>query len=330
MARLDTRNEVDWPNHFGPVNVVPYAVGRVTYWSDAPDAGWMGRPDEGENCRQYGQLGIRSNMHFWRVYNDVHSRVWDIDGIKHVITPEVLAFIGESAHGVGPGDLYPMDPDIEQHLGRKSGGALTVRQLWQTKRGEGENRRTVDWMRLAVTGAFFDEGDFDSPPSDGRFFFSRPEYSIARNAINYDYQWSISDSTTFLADGNYDTDRGIMGRWNFGLAVQRDPRLRYYLGIRRIADLDSAIATVGASYQINEKYTVSGFFQFDGDYNSGQTLGSSVSLIRKFPRWYLGTTFVTDKRTGDIGLYVTVWPEGVPEVRLGSGRTTLLSQSDLN
>jgi hypothetical protein len=27
---------------------------------------------------------------------------------------------------------------------------------------------------------------------------------------------------------------------------------------------------------------------------------------------------------------MTVWPEGIPEVRLGSGRTTLLSESDLN
>ncbi len=328
MGRLDTRDEVDWPTHLGPVNVVPYAVGRLSYWSQKPEAGFMGRPEEGQNDREYGQLGIRSNMHFWRVYRDIHSRLWDLDGLKHVITPEVVAFLGESANGVGPNDLYPMDPDVEGHLGRKSGTGLTLAQRLQTKRGEGENRRTVDWMRLAVTGAFFDGDGFDNPPSDGRFFFSRPEYSIARNAINYDYQWSISDSTTFLADGNYDTNRGVMGRWDFGVAVQRDPRLRYYLGIRSIEDLDSTISTIGATYQINEKYSVSGFLQYD--YGSSQTLGTSLSLIRKFPRWYLGTTFVTDKRTGDLGIYVTVWPEGIPEVRLGSGRTTLLSQSDLN
>jgi hypothetical protein len=330
MARLDTRNEVNWPIHLGPLNVVPYAVGRVSYWSDHPELGFMGRPDEGANCRQYGQLGVRANMHFWRIYRDVHSRLWDLDGIKHVITPQIVAFVGESAQGVGPGDLYPMEPGVEGHLGRKSGVGLTVAQRLQTKRGKGENRRTVDWMRLALTGAFFDADGFDTPTSDGRFFFSRPEYSIARNAINYDFQWSISDSTTFLADGNFDTNRGVMGRWNFGLAVQRDPRLRYYLGIRSIKDLDSTVATVGATYKVNEKYSISGFFQFDADYNSGETLGSSLSVIRKFPRWYLGTTFVTDRRTGDLGLYVTVWPEGMPEVRLGSGRTTLLSQSDLN
>jgi hypothetical protein len=328
MARLDTREEVDWPSHLGPVNVVPYAVGRVTYWSDAPEAGFMGRPGEGANDREYGQLGIRSNMHFWRVYRDIHSRLWDLDGIKHVVTPEVVAFLGESASGVGPGDLYPMDPGVEGHLGRKSGVAMTLAQRLQTKRGEGENRRTVDWMRLDVTAAFFDGDGFDNPPSDGRFFFSRPEYSIARNSINYDYQWSISDSTTFLADGNYDTDRGVMGRWDFGVAVQRDPRLRYYLGIRGIEDLDSTISTIGATYQINEKYSVSGFLQYD--YGSSQTLGSSLSLIRKFPRWYLGTTFVTDKRTGDLGLYFSVWPEGMPEVHIGSKRTALLNQSDLN
>lgn len=330
MARLDTRQEVNWPHHLGPLNLVPFAVGRLTYWSDAYDAGWMGRPEDGETCRQYGMLGVRANMHIWRVYQNARSRVCDIDGLKHIITPEVTAFLGESAHGVGPGDLYPMDPGIEQHIGRKSGVAVTLAQRLQTKRGQGENRRTIDWMRLAVTGAFFDGDGFDDPPSDGRYFFYRPEHSIARNAINYDYEWNISDSTSFLADGNYDTTRGQMTRYNFGLAVQRDPRLRYYLGIRSIEDLDSTIATFGAAYQINDKYSVSGFLQYDTDYDNGEVLGSSFSLIRKFPRFYVGTTVVTDRRTGDLGLYVTVWPEGMPEVRLGSGRSSLLSQSDLN
>jgi len=330
MARLDTRQEVNWPNHFGPLNVVPFAVGRATYWSEAHEAGWMDRPDDGETCRQYGLIGIRSNMHFWRIYRDVHSRVCDLDGLKHVITPEVTAFLGESVDGVNPDDLYPMDAGIEQHVGRKSGVAITVAQRLQTKRGVGENRRTIDWMRLAVTGAFFEDDGFDDPPADGRFFFYRPEHSIARNAVNYDYMWNISDSTSFMADGNFDTDRGKMTRWNFGLAVQRDPRLRYYLGIRSIEDLDSTIATFGATYQINEKYSVSGFLQYDAEYDGGGMLGSSVSLIRKFPRFYVGTSVVTDRRTGDLGLYVTVWPEGMPEIRLGSGRTTLLSQSDLN
>jgi hypothetical protein len=37
-----------------------------------------------------------------------------------------------------------------------------------------------------------------------------------------------------------------------------------------------------------------------------------------------------DRRTDSVGLYVTVWPEGIPEFRIGSSRMSLLSESTLN
>jgi hypothetical protein len=70
--------------------------------------------------------------------------------------------------------------------------------------------------------------------------------------------------------------------------------------------------------------------QYDTEYSGGKAVGSSITLIRKFPRWYVGATFVADARTNDLGLFLTLWPEGVPEFRIGSGRTSLLSQSALN
>lgn len=367
LGRLDTRNEVDLPLHLGPVNLTPYAVGRATYWSDEPE-------EDGKNCRLYGQVGTRANMHIWRVFPDVRSRVWDLQGLKHVITPEVVAFVscaggvrptrpfpwdqfvdvkpkywdltglrygyspevysalagaGRGVHDPQPGNLFPLDPGIEEDIGRQSGVELAVSQRLQTKRGPADNLRTVDWMRLDLSLGIYDNG---SPfyPAGGRFDFYRPEYSIARNHLNADYTWNISDSTSLLADMNWDLNSGNIRIWDIGLAVTRDPRLRYYLGFRRIADLDSGVATVAASYRINEKYTVSFMEQFDTDYSGQKNLGTSVTLVRKFPRWYLATTFVLDSRTDRIGLFFTVWPEGVPEFRIGSNRMALLSESSLN
>jgi len=331
FARLDTRNEINWPLHVGPVNVVPYATGRATYWSDRPEAGDVDYhlDEDGKLCRVYGQVGVRANMHIWRVNPNVESRLWDLDGLKHVVTPEVLAFLGESADGVGPDQLYPMDPDIERHLRRQSGVGFGVRQRWQTKRGPEGEQRIVDWMRLGVMFGVYDNGP-DLLPADGRLYFYRPEYSLGRNHMNVDYTWNVSDATVFLADGNLDLDTGRLRRWNLGLAVTRDPRLRYYLGFRRILDLDSAIATAGFTYRINPKYSLSFLEQIDVDYDGHRSLASSITLVRKFPRWHVGATFVMDHRTDDVGLYITVWPEGIPEFRLGSGRATLLSQSDMN
>ena len=334
FARLDTRNEINLPLHLGPVNLVPYATGRATYWGDTHGYYGMSKSQreqlsEYENCRVYGQVGARANMHFWRLYPDVQSRLWDLHGMKHVITPEVVAFLG--AANAQPEDLYlySMDPDIEEHLRDQSGAAVGVSQRLQTKRGIGENRRTIDWMRIdAILGIYDNENDLQ--PADGRFFFYRPEYSLGRNHLNLDYTWNISDSTTLLADGNIDLNTGRMRRWNLGLAVARDPRLRYYLGVRTITDLDSAIATAGFTYKINRKYSLSFLQQIDLDYDGHESMASSLTLLRKFPRWYVGITAVMDHRTDDMGIYLTLWPEGAPEARIGSGRTTLLSQSDLN
>lgn len=367
MTRLDTRNEIAAPMHFGALNVTPYAVGRATYWSDDPESG--------ENARIYGQAGIKADTNIWRVYPDVRSRTWDLQGIKHVITPEVVGFIA-GAGGVQPsrhfpweqyqdvnredwnlddlrfgfppealnylakrgaiipnavpGDLYPMDPDIEQHLSGLGGTAFNLSQRLQTKRGPAENRRTVDWMRLDLSLGLYNGELEDQYPSDGRFFFYRPEYSIGRNHFNADYTWNISDSTAFLADMNYDLETQRVARYDFGVAVSRDPRLRYYVGYRRIVDLDSGVATLAITYRLNEKYSVSFMQQYDTAYEGGKALGTSITLIRKFPRWYVGATFVADARTDDLGAFITLWPEGIPEFRIGSGRTSLLSQSTMN
>ena len=319
FLRLDTRNEINMPVKLGPVNLVAYATGRATYWDDAPSGG--------VKCRPYGQLGVRANMHIWRLYNNVENRIWDIHRLKHIITPEVVAFI--SCDEVSPAKLFPMDPDIEVRLRRQGGVAVGVHQRLQTKRGPVDDRRTVDWMRLNIVAGFYANGA-DTFPADGRFFYYRPEYSIGRNHINADYTWHISDSTTLLADANHDLNTGRLRRANVGLAVSRDPRLRYYMGLRYIRDLDSAIGVFGFKYKISRKYSITFFEQYDMDFDGGRNMATSISIVRKLPRWYAAFTFAYNTTYNDLTLYLSLWPEGVPEVRVGTGRMSLLGQSDMN
>ncbi|HAU36223.1 MAG TPA: hypothetical protein DCX07_00715 [Phycisphaerales bacterium] len=321
FPRADTRNEVQVPLHAGPANLVAYATGRATYWDDTIN-------DDGERCRPYGQIGLRANTHLWRVYNDVANRLWDLNRLRHVVTPEAAVFLADNG-GVHPSELFPMDPFIEQHLTRTSGAAFGVRQRLQTKRGAPGNQRTVDWMRLDVMAGFYTNGD-ESLPADGRFFGYRPEYSLARNHVNVDYAWNISDSTTFLADTNYDTNTGSFRRTNFGLAVQRDPRLRYYAGLRYLRDLDSSVGTFGFNYKLSTKYSLSVLEQYDFDYNGSENLITAVTITRKFPRWFAAFSFTYNRADDDIGLLITFWPEGVPEFKLGGGRMSLLGRSGMN
>ncbi len=326
MGRLDSRNEVDAPIKLGPVNLVPYAVGRGSYWGDSVPGG--------SDSRLFGQAGVKASTSLWRTYKDVSNRMLDVNGLKHVITPEAVAFIsGASGNGDDPNNLYPMDPDVEQHVNKLSGGAIGVTQRLLTKRGPEGERQQADWMRLKVMGGYYDK-QVDPPQSDGRFFWYSPESSIARNFINTEYTWNISDATVFMADMNYDVQTGTVGRSDIGIAVTRDPRLRYYLGWRKIREINSSVITAGADYQINRKYSISMFEQYDMDYDNGRNLGTSITLTRKLERWYVALTVLLNQRdsTGgtSTGVMLSVWPEGVPEFRIGSNTSAFNSSSTKN
>jgi hypothetical protein len=259
----------------------------------------------------------------------VDDRLLDVHKLKHEVTPELAAFVSGDG-GVGPGDVYPLEPGIEQHLGQIQAASLALYQRLLTKRGPAGNQFSVDWMRLDVIGTVLDNHDVPAPPSDGRFFLSRPEYSIPRDNITSEYTWNVSDATTFLSDLNYDVQSAGVARADAGLAIARDPRLRYYFGWRYIRDLDASVGTFGSNYQINKKYSVSFFEQYDFLFANGRNLATSVSVIRKFPRWYAAFTFTFDQVSGDTSVFMTFWPEGVPEARLSSGRVSLLQQSANN
>ncbi len=337
FTRADTRQEVDLPLRFGPVNVVPYATGRATYWGDELSSG------DTAQCRPYGQIGVKSATNFWRVYNGVESRLWDLHRLRHIITPEVYGFVS-GTNGVEPTELIPMDPGVERHLTSLGGAVFALRQRLQTKRGKPGRRHIADWMRLDLTAGFYEDADREvgNPYKSlrrrrllqleriGRFFESRPEYAIGENHLNAEYAWNISDATALLADAYYDTDDGKLERWNAGFAVERDPRLRYYAGLRYIRLLDSAVGTFGVNYRLTRKYTLSVFEQYDFDYESGNNNATSVSIVRKFPRWYAAVTVSYDDREDDITAILSLWPEGIPEVKLGGDRVSILGKSDKN
>ena len=322
FPRADTRQELRVPLHFGPVHVTPYGVVRGSYWDD-PSPG-------GEQERPYGQIGAQAAVNVWRVYGGVESNLLDVHGLKHVITPEAAVF-GSDVGGVTADDLWLMDPDIEMHLTRQSGYAVAIRQRLMTKRGLPGRRQAVDWMRLDVVAGRFKEPDKPTA-SDGRFFADRPEYGLARNHVNGEYQWRISNSTTLLSDANYSTHTGRIGRSSVGLNVARSPRMTYFGGIRAIRDLDSSVATLGFDYQATRKWSMSFFEQYDLDFRSGDNLRTVLGIQRALARWRLGLTveFDVGGEGDDVAVYLTLWPQGVPEAKFGSGARGFMGGSNLN
>ncbi|HEY2826348.1 MAG TPA: organic solvent tolerance protein OstA, partial [Pirellulales bacterium] len=75
--KLATRQEIDWPFQVGPVKVVPYGLGELADWGD----------DLAGNRiqRAYGQVGVRSTMPMWSVDPNVHSELFNVNGVAHKV-----------------------------------------------------------------------------------------------------------------------------------------------------------------------------------------------------------------------------------------------------
>ncbi|HUU83661.1 MAG TPA: hypothetical protein VM243_09175 [Phycisphaerae bacterium] len=313
VVRADTRQEAEFPVLLGPIKVVPFGTIRGTVWDDSPDSGGL--------QRGMGIAGVRSSMYLSRVFPALRNELLDINGIRHVIKMDTVAWVAGS--NVDSDELYPLTPGIED-IDEIDGVTVGVRQRWQTHRGGPARQRTVDVVMLDVELGLFSDAP-DSEVTSGFTSYSRPEDSVARNYVNGALAWRVNDSTALLSEANVDLNDGSMDVFNLSLAVERDPRLSYMLGYRYIGDINSNLLALGANYRISEKHTLA--FRESFDLGRGETQEFTVGFIRKFPRWYVALTVDLNEADDDFGVSLSAWPEGLRRAALGSRRFTGLAES---
>ena len=147
------RTELDMPMWLSGVKAVPFVAGVVGYDErsgfnrslvDGSNPG--GNPNE--DTVGIGEAGVRASSEYWKTYPDVKSRLWDLDGLRHIVRPEVDASV------YGESDVVVKQHDVVR---------LELSQRLQTKRGP--DGRTVDWMRLDLGGTWFADNEERTPGS---------------------------------------------------------------------------------------------------------------------------------------------------------------------
>ena len=313
VLRADSRQEIGVPLTLGPVKVVPFGAVRGSAWDDSPESGGL--------QRVFGTAGVRGSMYLSRVFPDLRSKLLDVDGIRHIIKPDVTAWVAGT--NLDRNNFYPFTENVED-IDDVSGVTFGLRQRWQTRRGGPGRRRTVDLLTLDL-----EMGAFSNAPreeyADGFASYSRPENSFARNYASAALNWRINDSTALLSEANYDINDSKLDVFNLSLAVERTPRLSYVLAYRYIGDIDSNLMAFGANYRISQKHTVA--FRESFDLDRGATEEFAIGFIRKFPRWYVSLSVDLNEADDDFGVSLSAWPEGLPKAALGSRRFTGLAES---
>lgn len=331
---LSHRTELDMPLQSGPYKIVPFAAGTFGY---DDRSGFRSSLVDGTNSGTFGQdqiwiaeLGIRASSQYWKVYPDVKSRLWDLNQIRHIITPEItITSFAES------------DSVVDQ----RDSLNLALRQRLQTKRGAAGQERTVDWMRLNMDVTFLkNQGDSSAGPDNYLWanpivplhVFSAPSifngdletglerfamYGPRRNYFGADYAWKVTDTTALSSDINYDMQSGVVQQFDIGISRLVWPNLSYYIGsryLRRVNVLNefgSNAFTFSATYILDSRYTLVFSQQYDFDY--GANIRSDLTLVRKYHRLCYGLTYSVDESLKNNAIVLSVWPMGVKELAFG-------------
>lgn len=300
--RGDFRQEVSHPINAGPFKVVPYVVGRLTSYTDSPASGSINR--------LFGAVGARASTAFWRTYDRVESRLFDVHRMRHVIEPEVNVFAAAQTDDRNDVFIYEEDVDATHDL---SAMQLALRQRWQTKRGGPGRWRSVDFFTLSVEANLFAnqpaEDELEPRGFRGLYFPSLPETSVPRNSINADATWRISDNTVVLADVNQNIDEGKLATAGIGLLVRRDERMTYFVGNRYIDELNSNISTVALSYELTPKYTLVASQAFD--FGARQNVNSTFGILRQFDAFFVSVSASHDSTNDQSAFNVNLYPKGL-------------------
>jgi hypothetical protein len=241
------RTELDMPLRADPFKIVPFIAGTFAF---DDRSGFRRTLVDGQNAGRFGseavfigEAGIRIGTQFHKVYPNVKSRLWDLNGLRHIVRPE-LTVVG----------FAESDSVVKQrHLVN-----FGIKQRLQTKRGPADNQRTVDWMRLNIDVTFVDDDAGPEQSGPDRFIWNRsivpmrvmaaPEifngdlnqpgfgrfenWGPRRDYVGADYIWRLSDTSAVLSDMYYDIDSGVVQQFNIGYSRMVWPNMSYYIGSR--------------------------------------------------------------------------------------------------
>jgi len=324
-----TRNEVDMPFMWNTVKVVPFVAGTYGFedqkgYFKTLDGAEVGR----EDSVLLGEAGVRMATMFWKENQFVRSRLWDINGIRHIVKPHVEAVF-----------YHDSDETIEMRDMVNFG----VSQRWQSRRGPEEDLRSFDWMRLDIDATWLRDAEDSAiggvrTYGPAKFIWNDPAipilsrrsqylYGLMRNSFNADYMWRLSDTTTVLADMNYDIKSSVVQQLNVGVSRYVHPDISYYIGNRYLRPMIIDIAAdniheegsnsviMAATYALNPKYTAT--FAQEYNFDFGKNIKSELTILRRYHRMYYGFTFATDESLKRKSVVFSIWPQGVKELAMG-------------
>jgi hypothetical protein len=300
-GRADLLQEIRLPFYLGPVKVVPYADLDLSYYTND-----LYGQDKG---RAVGGGGVMASIPFTRLYPDVHSLLWNLDGINHkiVLTGNYYNVSATAPHTQFP-ELDRLNDDVNDYSLRwmtpyqqiytpANGLALQTSPVYNTQlyalRRLVDNRidtlDTIQEFQLDLRQRWQTKRGFPGQEhvidwmtldlSATAFpAAKRDNFGGTFGFLEYDWTWNVGDRTALTSSGWVDPETDGPRFFSFGAYLNRTDRTSLFLGYRQIDPLESKAVTGAITYVFSPKYSMTASSTYD--FGTSQALSNSLVLTR--------------------------------------------------
>jgi lipopolysaccharide export system protein LptA len=343
-ADLMTRQQLDMPLSLGPINIVPHVMGDAAYWGDS----FAGDPIS----RLALNAGVKSTMEAWRVFPEVQSDIFNLNGLAHKIVfgaDYEYTTVNRSLATIA--QWNEIDDDAQERFRERlvqntfngllppqfesrfyavrTGSALDVTNPANELLDDQQFLTLSMHQRLQTKVGPPDRlriRDWMTLDLSATYFpnANRDDFGAPWGLLTANYAWNISQRTSILANALYDTFSGGEQLWNVGIMSQRSERGSVYLGLAQVKGtqaLDSDILTATYSYQMSQKWisTVGTAY----DLAEHRNVGQSFTITRVGLDFLFHVAGSYDVSTGNVSFAVAIEP------RIGNLSSSMTNLSNL-
>jgi len=314
-GRFDFMQEVSMPLQLGPVKMVPYIKFDGTEYTQDVNGDTTGRI--------WGAAGVRGSMPLSRLYPEIQSDLFNVNGINHkIVLGANYEWADSNERYTTFGQLDRFNDDAsdqavrdmrnqDQMLYGKATGfnlqnnPLFDPQIYAIRRLIDDHVDTLDrvqvlqldvlqrWQTKRGYPGMEHVVDWMTLDLSASVFPepNRDNFGSTFAFLEYDWLWNIGDRTALTSQGWYDPISGGARVFNVGAYYNRNDRTTMFVGFRYIDPLDSRAVTASLTYVFSPKYSVTANSTYDFGTSQALTNGLILTRVGKDLQVSMGLTY---------------------------------------
>jgi hypothetical protein len=338
-GRADILEELSYPFPVGPVKVVPYVEGSWT--------GYTNDLNDDPLSRFWGGVGVRASMPLTRLYPDVSSELFNLEGINHKIVISANYFnasdsesytklpqldrLNDDASEQSLRDFKPLEPTYNPTYGLAlMNSPLYDPQLYAIRRlvdDRIDTRGTIEVLQFDIRQRLQTKRGYPGAEHivdwmvldlSASYFpaAERDNFGSSFAFLQYDYMWNVGDRTTLVSTGWIDPETDGPRVFTVGMYFNRPDRTNIYVGYREIEPVQSRAMTASVTYVFSPKYALTASATYD--FGTNQSLSNSLVVTRVGTDLSISAGITYNALTNALGAVFEVVPNLLPANSVGS------------